>query len=408
MGKIFKAHKIRLYPTQVQSVLLNKSCGVARFSYNWALAKWQELYAAGEKTSAYGLVKLQNSLKRSHWPFFMEVSKTAPQYAIHNLEKAFKKFFRGEARCPKFKKKSGEKSFVAIENKEAFWQKDYRISIPRVGRVKCAENLRFEGKVNKVVVKCIANKWFAIISVEVLESIPALKRNESGDNQAIVGIDLGIKTMMVLSDGSFYANPKALHRNMRRLKRMQRSLCRKVKGSNNRKRNAVRLASLHLKIANIRMDSIQKATTAIVAKYDCIVLEDLNVIGMLKNRSLSGAISDVAFSEIRRQITYKSEANGVGLIIADRFFASSKTCSFCGYKKQSLNLSERNYTCESCGQSIDRDLNAAKNLAEYGTTLGLSGSQVCGEGSSVAEMQHSLSVKQNVQQCTSQTNQQKP
>lgn len=373
-----KAHKIKLYPTKSQETLLLKSCGVARFSYNWALSKWKELYESGQKTSAYSLIKLQNSIKREQMPFFMEVSKTAPQYAIHNVEVAFKKFFRKQASYPKFKKKGIKDSFVAIENSNAFIQSNFKIHVPKIGRVKCSENLRFEGKVNNVVVRRIAGMWFAIINIEVPESIPALKRNKSGDNQAIVGIDFGIKTMMVLSDGTLYENPKALKRNMKRLKRYQRSLSRKKKGGKNRRKQQMKLARLHYRIGNIRLNAIHQATSAIVKKYDKIIIEDLNPSGMVKNRNLANAISDVSFAEIRRQLAYKCLWNQKELVIADRWFASSKTCSCCGHKKDELKLSERNYKCGNCGLEIDRDLNAAKNLANYSPTPKSGESNACG------------------------------
>src|SRR5262249_49306399 len=162
--------------------LLKKSCGIARFSYNWALMKWKELYENGEKTSAYSIIKIQNSIKKEKFPFFLEVSKTVPQHAIHNLEKAFKSFFRKQNDRPKFKRKGVNDSFVAIENSEQFSQKKFKIRLPRIGWIRCAENLRFDGKVNNVVVKRIADMYFAVINIKVPDSTPALKRN-SGDNQ---------------------------------------------------------------------------------------------------------------------------------------------------------------------------------------------------------------------------------
>lgn len=383
-----KAHKIRLYPTKSQELLLRKSCGVARYSYNWALAKWKELYDAGERPSAYSLIKLQNAIKKSEMPFFLEVNKCAPQYAIHDLQDAFNRFFKGNSRYPKFKKKGIRDSFVAIENKEQFRQSDFRIKLPRIGLVKCAENLRFNGKVNNVTIKRIADYWFAIICIEVPEPTPTIKQN-MGENQAIVGIDLGIKHLMVLSDGTIYENPKALNKNLKQLKRLQRRLAKKQKGSNNRIKQRKRIARLYYRISCIRDYAIQLATTQIILKYDRIVIEDLNIIGMLKNDKLSRAIVDCSFGEIRRVLTYKTKWVGKELVIANRWFASSKTCSHCGHKKENLKLSERIFKCEKCYIKVDRDLNAAKNLAKYGTTEKLSESYASGFGSSVAEMQHS-------------------
>lgn len=408
---MIKAHEIKLYPTKSQETLLRKSCGVARHSYNWALSLWKIMYGKGEKPSAYTLIKLQNSIKRQEFQFYLEVSKTAPQYAIHNLERAFKGFFKGDAKYPKFKKKGQKDSFVAIENCKAFKQSDYKIRIPRIGKIKCAENLRFEGKVNYVAVKRIADMWFAVVNIEVSESTPTLKHT-SGDNQAIVGVDMGIKSMMVLSDGTVFENPKALKKNLKRLKRLQRGLCRKKKGSNNRRKQQVKLARLHYRISCLRNNAIHQATTAIVKKYDKIVVEDLNVKGMVKNRKLSQAIGDVSFGEIARQLSYKALWVGKEVVKADRFFASSKTCSNCGHKKEQLKLSERIYTCESCGFTCDRDLNAAKNLAKYNSTSKLEGCEACGVSNSSLETKKRGTVKQEinelsntiVQQCASLKN----
>jgi len=404
-----KSHKIKLNPTEYQKGLLHKSFGCARHSFNWALSKWKELYKAGEKPSAYSLIKLQNSIKKTEMPFYLEVNKCAVQYAIHNLEAAFKKMWKEKSGYPKFKKKGSMDSYVAIESSHHFKsQEKGKFWLPRIGWIRCHESLRFEGKVNNVVVKRIANMYFAVINVEVPDSIPTLKP-KVGDNQAIVGIDLGIKTMMVLSDGTTYENPKALKSNLKGLKRLQRSLSRKVKGSKNRKKQQIKVARKHYRIANIRKNAIHQATTEIVKKYDKIVIETLKPQNMANNRKLSQAVSDVSFGEIIRQLSYKALWSGKELVKADQWFASSKICSCCGNKKDILKLSERTYNCEACGLSIDRDLNAANNLAKYSPTSKCEGSKARGEVSSVSEKKCRTSKKQEimklsnnfVQNCTS-------
>jgi len=229
---------------------------------------------------------------------------------------------------------------------------------------KCYENLRFEGKVNNVIVRRIANKYYAVVNIDVLDSTPTLKQS-LGDNQAIVGVDLGIKTFATFSDGIVIENKKALKTNLKSLKRLQRGLSKKTKGSNNKKKQQKRLTKKHWKISNIRRNVLHQATTFLVKNYSIIVIEDLNVKGMAKNRKLSQAISDVGFGEFRRQLEYKSKWYGCELVVADRFFASSKTCSCCGHKKETLKLSERIFKCQSCGISLDRDLNASLNLKNY-------------------------------------------
>lgn len=392
---MIKAHEIKLKPTKSQKIFFRKSCGVARFAYNWGLAKWQQDYKNGVKQSAYSLIKHLNSIKKTEFPWMQETGKTCSQYAIHNVEAAYKKMWKEKSGYPKFKKKGAKDSFVAVENRQAFKQQNYKIRIPRLGWVKCHEDLRFEGKINYVVVKRIADMWFAIINIEIPDSTPALKQN-TGDNQAIVGVDFGIKTMMVLSDGTIYENPKALRSNLKRLKQRQRRLSKKQKGSNNRRKAQMMVAKTHYRISCIRSNAIHQATTEIVKRFDKIIIEDLNVSGMAKNRRLAQAVSDVSFGEIRRQLAYKAQWGGKEVVVADRWFASSKICSCCGHKKETLKLSERIYKCENCGLEIDRDLNAAKNLAAYRPTPKCGESYASGFGSSQSEMIDRPKLKEEI------------
>ena len=358
-----KAHKIQLNPTKAQKVLMIKSCGCARHSYNWALDVWQKQYMRGKKPCAYSLIKLQNKIKKKAMAFYLEVNKCAVQYAIHNLESAYKKMWREGAGYPKFKKKGVKDSYVAVENKNQFRQKDKKIWLPRIGWVKCYEDLRFEGKVNNVVVKRIADKWFAIVNIETFNEAQITSNNKS-----VIGVDMGISSMMVSSDGTIYENPKSYKKALKGLKRCQRNLARKQKGSNNRKKYQILLAKKHYKISCIRSNAIHQATSDLVKKAKTIVIEDLDVKSMIKNHNLTQHLLDVSFGEIKRQLIYKCKWHGVELIFADRFYPSSKLCSKCGYKKEKLKLSERIYHCESCKISIDRDLNASINLANLGTT----------------------------------------
>jgi putative transposase len=390
---MIKAHQIKLYPTKKQEQFFKCSCGVARFSFNWALAKWKEKYEAKERTSAYTLIKELTAIKRTEYPWMLEVGKTCPQYAIHHVESAFKRFCKKQTKYPKFKKRGVCDSFVTVENKNNFKQKNKKIWIPRLGWVKCAENLRFDGKVIDVIVKRIADMWFAVINIHTIipNKIPIIS-----ENQVIVGVDLGIKALAITSNNEVFKNPKALKSRLSSLKYHQRRLFKKVKGSNNKYKQQIKVARLYYKISCVRNSAIHEATKKIVDNADVIVLEDLNVKGMIKNKKLSQAISDVGFGEFRRQIEYKAKWQGKKVIIADRYFASSKTCSCCGFKKDELKLSERTYVCLNCGLVIDRDLNAAINLAKYGSTQGICESNACGVGSSVVEMQYSPTLKQEL------------
>jgi len=390
---LIKSHIIKLNPTKSQEIFFKKSCGVARFAYNWALAKWKLDYENGIKNnSAYTLIKYLNSIKKTEYSWMQETGKTCSQHAIHNVEKAFKLFFNKKAKYPKFHKKGDKDRFVAVENITSFKQQDFKIRIPRLGWVKCTENLRFEGKVNNVVVKRVADMWFAVVNVQI-EDIPIDKPIIS-ENQTVVGIDMGIKSMMVLSDGTVYENPKVLRSNLKSLKRLQRGLNRKVKGSSNRKKQITKVARKHYRISCIRKNAIHQATTEIVNKYDKIIIETLKPENMLKNHKLAQVIGDVSFGEIARQLAYKAQWQGKELVKADQWFASSKLCSHCGHKKEKLTLCERTYKCKSCGLVIDRDLNAAINLANYSPTSKSEGCEACGE---VMEETQSGSVKQELE-----------
>lgn len=386
-----KAHKIKLYPTKEQESFFRRSCGVSRFAYNWALSKWKEDYKNGIKNSGYDLSKKLNAIKRIEFPWMMEVGKCAPQRGIMAVEHAYKKMWKEKSGFPKFKKRGLKDSFVAVENKISFKLKDHKLWIPRLGWVKCAENLRFEGKVNKVTVNRRANMWFATINIETPDQIPA-----KCESQATVGIDLGIKTMMVLSDGTTFENPKALKRNMRRLKMRQRRMARKQKRSSNRYKAQMRVARKHYEISCIRNTAINQATTFILKKYDKIVIEGLDVGSMYKHKGIAKQLADVSFAEIKRQLKYKSEWMGKTLILADQYFPSSKTCSSCGAIKDKLKLSERTYNCSSCGLKIDRDLNAAKNLAVYSPTLKCKESHASGAITEASLARNTVAVNEEV------------
>jgi len=355
-----KVHKIRLEPTVKQLILFHKSAGVARFSYNWALAKWQELYEAGEKTSEISLRKQLNSIKRVEFPWMYEVSKTCPQQAIKNLGNAFSRFFKKTSKYPKFKKKGIHDSFRADDGPGTFTITENRIKLSKIGSVKLSENLRFTGKLISATVTRRAKHWYVSVCIET-EINPI-----THENQGVVGVDLGIESLAVLSNSVVFENPNALRRNLHKLKRIQRSASRKVKGSYNRKKAMQAVASLHAKIYFLRQDSLHKLTTHLAKGFKTIVIEDLNVKGMVKNHHLAQAIFDCGFGEFRRQLTYKCQWYGSELVVADRFFASSKICSSCSFYYKGLTLNIREWTCPCCGTIHDRDYNASKNLEQIG------------------------------------------
>ena len=376
------SHKIRLNPSNKQATYLAKAAGTARFAYNWALAEWQTQYAAWKednnlpKPSQFSLRKQLNAIKREQFPWMLDVTKNAPQMAIIQLGAAFKNFFAGRAKYPRFKKKGKSRDSFTLTN-DQFAIDACRIRIPNLGLVRMRETLRFSGKILSATISRTADQWFASITVDTDQNHIPL-----AENQGTVGVDLGVSALAILSTGEKVVGAKPHKALLSRLKRLSRSLSRKVKGSANHHKAKQKLAKLHARIANIRQDSLHKLTTDLTRRFHTIGIEDLNVSGMMKNRHLSRAISDMGFFEFRRQLEYKAGMRGGVVVVADRFFASSKTCSAadCGHKVDKLPLSVREWTCPVCGAVHDRDVNAANNLQEYAVSSTVS---VCGgDGSS--------------------------
>jgi putative transposase len=366
------SHKIRLDPNNKQATYFVKAAGTARFAYNWALAEWQTQYAAWKddnnlpKPSQFSLRKQLNALKREQFPWMLEVTKNAPQMAIIQLGVAFKNFFAGRAKYPQFKKKGKSRDSFTLTN-DQFAIDACRIRIPHLGSVRMRETLRFSGKILSATISRTADQWFASITVDTDSNhLPP------AENQGVVGVDLGVSALATLSTGEVVAGAKPHTALLSRLQRLSRSVSRKVKGSANRTKAKAKLAKLHARIANIRKDTLHQLTTDLTRRFALIGIEDLNVSGMVKNRHLSRAISDMGFFEFRRQLEYKAEMRGGVVVVADRFFASSKTCSACGHKIKKLPLSIRQWTCPTCGTSHDRDVNAAINLANYAVSYTVS------------------------------------
>jgi putative transposase len=366
------AHKIELKLNNKQRTYFAKAAGVARFAYNWALGEWQKDYAEGLKPSDPSLRRKLNSIKREKFPWMLEVTKNAPQMAIIQLGQAFKNFFAKRAAYPKFRKKGIHDRFTL--SNDQFTVNASRIRIPHLGWVRMRESLRFEGKILSATISRRANKWFVSLNVATVNP-PASTENE---NQVTVGIDLGLTQFATLSTGEMITGPKSHKAKLNRLKRLSKSLSRKQKGSANRKKAGAKLAKLHYQIANIRNDAIHKLTTRITHQFSKIVIEDLNVAGMIRNRKLSRSISDMGFYEFRRQLEYKSALKNKQLIVADRWFASSKLCSTCAMKNSELTLSVREWQCQHCGTNHHRDMNAAKNLEKLAVSFTVS---ACGASS---------------------------
>ncbi|MCC2973731.1 transposase [Massilia sp. IC2-476] len=355
------AHRIRLAPSNVQAAYLARAAGVARFAYNWALAEWKRQYEAGKldqalpKPSEAALRRQLNAIKREQFPWMLEVTKNAPQMAIMQQGEAFKNFFERRARYPAFRKK-GQHDRFSLTN-DQFRLEGKKLRIPRLGWVRMREALRFAGRIIAATISRTAGHWYASITVDTEH--PSLPPAE---NQGAVGVDLGIAALATLSTGEKRAGPKALRFLLGHVRRLSRALSRKVKGSRNQARARLKLARLHERIANIRRDSLHQLSTSIARRFHTIGIEDLNVKGMMANSRLARAIADMGFYELRRQLEYKSAWRGGQVVVADRWFASSRLCSCCGYKHEALGLGIRQWTCPGCKTQHDRDINAAINL----------------------------------------------
>ncbi len=299
------AHKIRLYPNNKQETYFRQACGVRRFAYNWALSESLRLYEEGVKTSGYDLCKRLNAVKRDRFPWMTDVTKWAPQKAIYDAYDALIRWWKKLTKHPRFHKKGKQRDrfYVGVGD---FSIKGKKIRIPRIGWVKMAQHLRFEGRQKHVVISRDGEHWYASVSVELDESWEYKHRCES---QAVVGIDLGIKSLAVLSDEEeveTVENPRFFVSKQRKLRRLQKSLARKKKSSNRRAKAKLAVAAAYRKVRNARADFMHKLTSAIVRSYRFIGIEDLNVRGMVRNHKLAKHISDASFGEIHRQFTQKS------------------------------------------------------------------------------------------------------
>jgi putative transposase len=387
------AHRIRLDPNNVQATYLMRAAGTARFAYNWALAEWRQQYEACKidpslaKPSSASLGRQLNAIKRERFPWMLEVTKNAPQFAIMQLGRAFENFFSGRAKYPKFKKKGRDDRF-ALSN-DQFRVEDRRIRIPKLGWVRMRESLRFTGRIVSASVSRMADHWYASITVDTSDtSLPP------AENHGAVGVDLGITALATLSTGEKFAGPKPLRTMLKRMRRMSRALSRKVRGSHNRAKAKLKLAKLHVRIASIRRDSLHQLSTKIARRFQRIGIEDLNVKGMLANGRLARAIADMGWFEFRRQIVYKSAWRGGQVVVADRWYASSKTCSCCGFIVQALDLNMRQWVCEGCGVLHDRDVNAAINLKNMAVSSTVSACRGEDDGPACKRKAKSAPVKQ--------------
>lgn len=375
-----RAHRIRLNPTPEQEAYFWQCAGVARFTWNWALGTYNDMLARGEKPKLGEIKKEFNQRRHDDGlaPWVGEVQSYAYQYAFQDLQAALSRYHElrkaGKLQAkqgqkprkdgkphgwPRFKARDAVTPAFGLANNGGIRCVGHDAFIQRCpgGPVNMAEELRYDGRILSGRVSHAGGHWYLSVSVELPDSQPE-------PLAGTVGVDLGIKSLAVTSDGVVYENPKHLATSQRKLAHLQRELSRRQKGGKNRGKTQAKIARLHMRIANQRKDVLHNMTHDLATSYGTVVVEDLNVSGMMSNHHLARSVADASFAEIRRQLEYKAPAYGSKVIIADRWFPSSKTCNDCGTTVE-LTLADRMWTCPQCGVIHDRDLNAARNLRDY-------------------------------------------
>lgn len=359
---MLRSYKYRIYPTAKQEELINKTLGACRFVYNLALETKIAAFQSGIYLTGYDLIKQLPGLKQDlEW--LKEVDSQAVQNCIINLDLAYRNFFKGGG-FPKFKSKRGIQSFTCPNNARRVNWELKTITVPKIKGIPARLTRSFSGLINRITItRTATGKYFASVLVDNGTALPVKTHVQKSK-----GIDLGLNHFIITDDGIKIGNPKYLREAMARMKVLQRRASKKKKGSNNRKKAHLRIAVLHEKIRNKRLDFIHKVTSGLVSdnQTDTFVMEDLNVKGMQSNHRLAQSITDVSWSEFKRQMQYKCDWFGKNLIVINRFYPSSKTCSNCGNVKRELRLSEREYCCKICGNVMDRDVNAAINIRNNG------------------------------------------
>ncbi len=360
---MLKSYKYKIKPSEEQIVLLNKHFGAIRFAYNYFLNERKVEYETNKQTLNYNdnsaaLTKLK---KQDDFKWLREINSQSLQHSLKGLDDAYNSFFKKRTGFPRFKSKHTKNSFKVPQFVKVI---NSKLIIPKFkDPIKIIQDRKFKGEIRQCTLsKTTTNEFFVSILVETDHK----KFEKTGKS---IGIDLGIKDFVITSDGYKYKNNRYTKTYAKKLKKNQQDLSRKVKGSNNYNKQKLKVAKIHKKITNSRIDNLHKVSTELVKKYDTIFLEDLNIKGMIKNHKLAKHIADVSWSKFISILEYKALWNGKEIIKIDRFFPSSKQCSCCGWINQNLDLSIREWTCPSCKTKLDRDLNASKNILKEGIKI---------------------------------------
>jgi putative transposase len=382
MARVMQAYRFALDPTPAQRRTLASHCGAARVAHNWGLelvkARLDQRHAGEDVEVPWTLTELRrewNRAKQQVAPWWAENSKEAYSSGLDGLARALKNWSHSRSgrrkgrpvAFPRFKRKGRCRDACRFTTGAIKLLPDRKhIQLPRIGVLKTHESTRklarrLEQGTARVLAATItrtADRWYVSFTVEVERAMPA-----GNGHHRVVGVDVGICHLATLSTGATISNPRPLEHSLRELRRLNRQLARRKPGSKRRTATREKLARVHARAANLRRDALHKLTTTLATQHATIVIEQLNLAGMVRNRHLARVLSDTGAAELRRHLAYKTTWYGSRLLVADRFYPSSKTCSACGWVKAKLTLAERTFTCEACGLRIDRDLNAARNLA---------------------------------------------
>lgn len=355
-----KTYKFRIYPTAEQEVLLAKHFGCTRFVYNHFLNERKEQYQQNKKSDNYyaQAKSLTEIKKKAETEWLKEVNSQTLQFALRSLDTAFLNFFRGNAQFPKFKSRKHKNTFTIPQFGSI---SDGLLYIPKFkDGIKLKLHREIVGKTGKMsITKTPTGKYYvSIFTEQIIDELPKTGKQ--------VGIDLGLKDFVITSDNKKFKNNRYTKKYAKQLKKAQQHLSRKLKGSNGFEKQKLKVAKIHEKIASCRLDTLHKVSYRLVSQFDLIVVEDLNVKGMIKNHKLSKHIADASWGNFVTLIQYKCDWYGKELVKVNRFYPSSKCCSGCGWINQELKLSDREWYCKSCGINHDRDLNAAKNILKEG------------------------------------------
>lgn len=365
---MLKAYKYRLYPNKQQIEQIQKTFGCCRFVYNQTLAYRKDLYEnKKESMNKIACNNYVNQILKKEYEWLKEVDKFALTNSVYNIDSAYQKFFKEHSGYPKFKsKRDNKKSYttnITGNNIEVSFERS-RIKLPKLKWIKAKVHREFVGKIKSVTVsQNSSGKYFVSILVETEHIL----MKSTG---CIVGLDLGIKDLLITSNGEKFDNIRTTKKYEDKLAKEQRKLSHKVKGSKNWNKQRIKIARIHEKIHNTRIDNLHKISHKLISENQVIISEDLAVLNMVKNHNLAKAISDCGWYELTRQLSYKSDWNNRQYIKINRFYASSQTCNCCGYvNSDTKDLYVREWICPKCGTRHDRDVNAAKNILNEGLRI---------------------------------------